>query len=184
MNWSNKIRSRFGSYKLRKELKLVKTKHRFINFKDAVKIGILFDGSEESHLKEIAEYIKRLGEKKKQVKVLGYWGKKELAENPIKAQGYPYFTKKNINWIMIPSHPLVTDFINTPFDILININTETCFPLQYISGLSRATLRVGKYVSSGTAYYDLMINQKNADLKHYFEQVDHYLNLINQNQNE
>lgn len=182
MNWSNRMRSSFGSYKLHKELKSLKIKHRFINFKDAVKIGVLFDGSEESHHKEIADYIKGLEEQKKQVKVLGYWGKKEVQENPIRNLGYSYFTKKNINWIMIPSHPLVTDFINTPFDILININTETCFPLQYISGLSRATLRVGKYTTSGTAYYDLMINQKHSDLRHYFEQVDHYLNLINQNQ--
>lgn len=181
IHWSFRLRSRFGNFKLQKELKGLKREHRFLNLKDAKRIGILFDGSEEGLLKEIDYFIKSFEKNNKNITALGYWDKKEIKDNPIRKFGYDYFTRSDVNWFLIPNHTIVKEFIYSDFDILINVNTENSFPLQYVAAMSKATMRVGKYFADSSHYYDLMIYQKSPtnNLKNYFEQVNHYLNIIN-----
>jgi hypothetical protein len=176
--WSYQLRSRFGTYRLLKEMKQLKREHRFINIEDARKIGFLFNASDAAALREIQGYIQRIATQKKEVVVLGYI-EKDTPENPLKKLGYSYFTRKNVNWLLIPNDTGVKEFTYSNFDILICVDNENCFPLQYISAMSKAVMRVGKYSEGNVRFYDLMINQKNNDLKSYFDQVDHYLNLIN-----
>lgn len=180
IKWSDKMRSRFGAYKLQKELGYIKRDHRFINFSDATNIGVLFDATDETSINEIEAFIKSLTQRNKTVSVLGYWSKKKSTENPLAKKGINYFTRKDVSLLFIPDSSNVMEFIHTSFDILININTEHCFPLQYVSAMSKATLRVGRYVPSSVPFYDLMINiNTTGKVKAYLEQVNHYLNIIN-----
>jgi hypothetical protein len=180
MSLLNNIRFRIGNYRFQKELKGVKREHKFINFKDAKSIGIIFDGSNDSEHPTIFQYIKSIQKEKKNVSVLGYLNRKDSPQSTIKKMGFDYFTRKDVNWYMVPNNQLVKKFLNEQFDILININSENCFPIQYISGLSKAKLRVGRYNEESAICYDFMINMKGSpNLRNYFEQVDHYLNLIN-----
>jgi hypothetical protein len=181
MSWGYKLRSNLGNYKLSREIKNLKREPRFINFSDSKKIGFLFDGSDEMYYGPIMQYIKKIA-KQKEVKVLAYWNKKDIPDNPLKKLDVDYFTKKDLNFSLIPQARNAREFAKIPFDILITININKCFPLQYITALSKAHLRVGMYNPDNALLFDLMINQQVGEgLKDYFIEVDHYLNLINKN---
>jgi hypothetical protein len=51
--------------------------------------------------------------------------------------------------------------------------------LKYISGLSKALFRVGKFSEINTDYYDMMIDLKpSMTSEEYLGQVQHYLTVI------
>jgi len=182
MKWLNDLRTKLGGSKLLKNLKGVNKTHRFINMDEAENIGILFEGTNESFNDIIHSYIKKLHKNKKEVHVLAYWSKKDIPDNPLKRLEINYFTKRDLNFKLIPNLQFVKNFINKDFDILISVNAENSFPLKYISALSNATMRIGAYQKDSTPFYDLMVNQKdNENIKEYFNQIDHYLNIINKN---
>lgn len=182
MSWTRRLRIKFGTYKLNREQKALKVQRKFINYADAKKIGVLIDATQESDLPVFKEFIDKLKQSKKKVTVLCFWNKKDIPDNPLLKLGYDYFTKSDVSFLLIPRHPLVDNFTKEEFDILINLNTNHCFPLQYIAGKSWAKFRVGKYDPDNAHYCDFMLNMNNdSSFKSYFEQLHHYLNIINYN---
>ena len=100
---------------------------------------------------------------------VGVYGK----ELPNQYTALRYFTclrKKEISILYIPSSVEADTFINTKFDILIDINFEKIFPLVYVSSLSRASFKVGLfYNESDTSVFDLMMELKEQfDLTYLF----------------
>jgi len=72
----------------------------------------------------------------------------------------------------------INDFINQPCDIFIDLCVSECFTIDYISGLTKAGLKVGSF-NRKKKYHDLMIDVKiNTSLNYLCEQVEHYLKMI------
>lgn len=179
MSISKRIRLSFADYIFKKKVKQLERTHSFIPFSEAKKIGILYNGTDEGNYEVVTQYLRYLRANNKEVKTLGFVDKKELPPNQFAKLGIDFFTKKHLNWHLVPDHPLVTNFVNENFDILINLSVEKCFPLQYISAISKARFRIGRYEEGHTNYYDLMINIDNGTtLKEFIKQIDHYLNMI------
>jgi hypothetical protein len=165
--------------KFQKEIRSFHRNRMVVSIKDAKSIGVLYNATEIEDFEIVKTYVRNLLADKKEVTSLGYVDKKELPANQFAKLGLDFFTRKNLNWYMVPNSPLVTNFINEDFDILINLNIGACFPLQYISAISKAKYRVGQYDIKNAIYYDLMIHTpKNETLKHFIEQTDYYLNQI------
>lgn len=72
-------------------------------------------------------------------------------------------------------------FINTKFDLLIDINFSNLFPLMYASSLSQAGLKVGLADDKPeSSPFDLMISMTSpVAIEKYLEQVLYYLEIIN-----
>ncbi len=93
---------------------------------------------------------------------------------------------REVNWKMIPKSAEVSQFLTERFDILINLylpaqekDHKKNQPIEYISALSKAKLRVGPF-SENTASFDLIIDvPAKADLQHLIKQIDFFLNRIN-----
>jgi hypothetical protein len=86
---------------------------------------------------------------------------------------------------MIPVNPVVKNFINEKFDILINLNSGKCFPLKYISALSKARFRVGRYNSQNAVCFDMMIKlHGEPTLKTVVEEIENFLRLINRHESK
>ncbi len=83
--------------------------------------------------------------KKIKVKALGYASNKLVTNHFLPVLSFDFFNPGQINWFHIPKAPCVQDFIETDFDICINISSENVFPLKYIAGMSKARLKVGAY---------------------------------------
>ncbi len=182
MSLNRRIRQAVADYVFNKKIKALERTHKVVSMEDARNIGILYDATDEGNYEVVTQYLRFLRNKQKEVKTLGFVDKKELPQNKFAKLGIDFFTKKHLNWQLIPTHPLVNNFINENFDILINLSVDKCFPLQYISAVSKAKFRVGRYELGHTNYYDLMINiETDSTLKNFIEQIDHYLNLVKPN---
>ena len=181
MKLYGKVRSALGRYSFKKELKKINNVHETVGFDEAKKIGILYDATEESDYEVVKEYVKRIrAEYKKDILAMGFVEKKKLPHSQFAQYGFDFFCLKDLDFRMIPNDPIVTNFINERFDILIHLQIQPCFPLQYIASLSQARFRVGRYKKNHVASYDMMINMKgNPGIKQVIEETEHFLRKLN-----
>ena len=129
---------------------------------------------------KISEFERTYGVKdKKDVLAMGYVDKKKPHKSQYAQFGLDFFTRKDLNFSMIPVDPIVQNFIEKKFDILINVNSSNSFPLQYISALSNAKFKVARFQNKKEDAFDMMIKIDNeAPLKTVLEEIEKYLRLI------
>jgi len=175
MSLQKTIRATLGNYRFLQEIKKVKRKSEAVGFGEAKNIGLLYDATDEYNFEIVKQYVKSVRSRQKEIRALGYVDKKNLPANQYAQYGLDFFTRKNLNWQMIPNNTIVTNFINEKFDILINL-TNKCFPLRYITAVSHARFRVGRFDKKNMFCYDLMI-QINGEpgIKNLLEEVENYL---------
>lgn len=173
----NLLKYKVATFILNRGVYLVKRKREVKNFKNAKNIGIVYDATNENTHNIVAEFVKKISNERKNVKALGYVNLKEGLCFHMPKLHYDFFTKKNINWYYKPKGHIVNNFTSEPFDILICLD-EVQLAIKYISIYSIAKYKVGKFDESNKKIYDLMIDQKNDDLKDFVQQIFYYLNLI------
>jgi hypothetical protein len=148
-------------------------------------IGILYDATSERHYEAVKQVVKDIRSQHKEVQALGYYNRRQLPRNRFAKLGLDFFTRKSVNWYMKPGNQIITNFINTEFDILINLNIEKCFPLKYISAKTHARFKIGRYDRRNAPICDMMIQVEDGlPVAEFLGQVLHYLNLINHNAQE
>ena len=154
-------------------------RRRAVTYESAQTIGILFDATELKHRETVLAFSKKLKERDKKVKLLGYFNNKQ----DVNAFPFKAFNKTEVDWLMRPKGETCESFMNTSFDLLIGIYEGNNLPLEYITALSKAHLRVGPYTDN-TYCYDLMIDTDKRDLENYIKQVEFYLNKMNSSKHE
>ena len=173
-------KKRFGEYFLKKEASGLYRKKEAINFATAKNIGILFDATDAEGFELVKKYIKFLKDSKKRVRSIGFYNAKEIPELQYSKLEYDFFTKKQVNWHFKPSDPLIKNFVEEEFDILINFTVHKCLPLVYIAALSKAKFKIGKHFPKYEMYYDLLLDvEEGKGLKYFMRNVDVYMNMIN-----
>jgi len=175
----NNLRYKFYLRALKKklaELKRAESPRKAINFDRAKTIGILFDASSSANCVFMNEYRETLIERGKEVSILGYFDDKQTHSNVI----FKYFNKKDLSWYWHPKSQTVNEFANQPFDILISLHLHPSPPLEYVSAISKAHIRVGRAREGNKEAYDFMVDVANDyDLKGFSEQIEYYLKIIN-----
>jgi hypothetical protein len=168
-----------GNIRFKRELVKAKREHEVVGFDEAKKIGILYDATDASNFEIMKAYVKKIRSHQKEVLALGYVDKKELPANQYAQYGLDFFTRKHLNWQMIPNYTIVSNFITEKFDILINLNSNKCFPLRYITALSHARFRIGRFDKKNMMCYEMMIDTKGEPgIKTFIEEVENYLRQI------
>jgi hypothetical protein len=127
------------------------------NINEAKKIGIIFNATQLVSFEIIRNLTRELSERKIKVSVLGYVHSKKLIDHYLYRKGFNFFTKNDLNWFKKPVADTVEEFINAPFDMLINLCLEEYYPIQYVVALSASSFKVGKY-SDEPNYLDFMID--------------------------
>jgi hypothetical protein len=88
-------------------------------------------------------------------------------------------TRKETNWLGFPVGGAVETFLSADFDLLINIITQPCFPLEAITALSGAAFKIG-WDYNKTGFYDLSVDvSANPDSLYLAEQQLFYLQTFN-----
>lgn len=170
---------------MHRELKGIRRHGEAVSFDKAGSIGILYNATAEKDYELIKEYVRSMRAQSKDVIALGYYDKKELPSMRFMKLGLDFFTRKALNWKQKPSNPIVNNFIKRQFDILICLNIDQNIPLRYVSALTHARFKVGKYESGIPPIYDLQIKlDGQVTLRQMIEQVNHYLNLIRNDSNQ
>lgn len=127
------------------------------NISDAKSIGIIYNATEYVSFEIIRNLVKDLSQDERKVAVLGYVDSKKLIDHYLYRKGFDFFSKNELNWYSRPISPVVEQFIKEPFDLLINLSLEDYFPIRYITALSPARFKTGRF-SPNDVYLDLMID--------------------------
>ncbi|MFH1005223.1 MAG: hypothetical protein V1781_07000 [Bacteroidota bacterium] len=180
MNLIQNIKNILGNYYLKHKMKSLHRNKAFINLEQAKTIGIVFDATEEENLELVKKYIAYLREMKKKVKAIGYFDQKQIPSFVYSKLEYDFFCSSELNWYNVPSVVYVENFLNDEFDILIDLNLDDCFPLRYISSLSKAKFKVGGKSEQNSSIFDLMIEiDLSKGIKYFLRTIDTYLFIIN-----
>jgi len=180
-----KIKSSIGQFFLKKDLQKSNRIRKPMSFSNVKTIGLLYIVPEEHIFPVITEFVKFLQDNNKIVKALGFTNTDYIPHYCFPKLTYDYFTKKNINWYGKPTHKFVDDFVNTDFDLMIDLHTSGNFTIQYIGYLCQSKFKVGKMSPPNLNNYDLMMNvAEEIELKEYIEQIKHYITQINISSNE
>ncbi|MBU0695672.1 MAG: hypothetical protein KKE39_03980 [Bacteroidetes bacterium] len=172
----NRIRLKSGFHKLRQEIKKLSRKNHSVSWSHAKNIGILLIIHNQKELVEAEKLALDFQNEDKKVKLLVYLADKTLAKPQI--QNIEILCDEDVEWNYIPKKEKILSFINQEFDMLINLCTEICFPLIYITALSKSLFKVGAYNSNQTAIFDFMIATEQHSLSGFSSELKHYLNKI------
>ena len=182
MSLLKKIKSIIGNYMLKQELQSF-TRNRKANkfsFDSCKTVGILFDATNAEDYEIVKRYVLYLREFRKKVNVIGFFDTKQMPPMTYSKLEYDFFSQKEINWMGKPAGIIIQNFINEEYDLLIDLNVHDHFPLKYISALSKARFKVGKYTENDTDMYDMMIDADNTKtVKYFLRQVDIYITMMN-----
>jgi hypothetical protein len=168
-----------GKLKLKKELKRLNRNVKAFNIDKASTIGIIYNATNRSDADLVKKFTQYLKEERKEVLSLGFIDSKD-SSNIVKPHlNYSYFDRSNLSKSMVPKGNEVNNFINKSFSILIDLNIDQCFPIEYISSLSNAKFKVGANSDYRDKVCDLVIDvSQNRSIEYLIIQTKHYLQMI------
>ncbi len=182
MSLLKNIKLSFANRALMQELKLAapNRKPNKFNFNQVKSVGIVFDATNVDDYEIVKRYVVFLREHTKKVKVIGFFSTKEIPALTYSKLEYDFFSLKELNWMGIPGSFVVKNFIDEEFDLLIDLNIHDHFSLKYISALSKAAFKVGKYNENDIEIFDMMIDADNTKtVKYFLRQIDTYITMLN-----
>lgn len=180
MSITKNIRSVLGRRKFRKDFKQLKREPESVSFEEASNIGIIYDATDERNSETVKNYMKTIRASfRKDIVAMGFVNKKKLHASQYAQFGLDYFSQKDLNFKMIPVNPVVKNFINKKFDILINICQQKSLPLAYVTAMSKARFKVGAFNNSTPEGLDMMVKvEGEPSLKIILEEIEHFLRII------
>lgn len=171
----NQIRLKFGFRQLKQELKKLNRKNRSTSLSNAQNIGVLINIQSQKQLQEIEDFAKSLTQQNKKVKLLAFIGDESLK---LSSSIIDIITIEDVNWNFIPKKDKVVSFVNHEFDILLNLCTEICFPLLYITALSKSLFKVGAYDKKISPFFDFMLQTQQQTAQGFTTELKYYLDKI------
>lgn len=174
------IKNRIFNRSLQQLGKQNRTDRKFTGFEKATNIGILFDATELNQRDFVLQYGKQLEKVGKKVKLLGYFDSKLDDPNFT----FKYFNRKNMDWAGRPNGAAVQEFAEQAFDIMINLDTHSKPPAEYVCAQSRAHLRVGPFTNHTFCYELIMDEHDSQNLKTFVQQMEFILEKTNTRQHE
>jgi len=175
------LRLKAGRMILRNRLSSVRRLQHGFNIEKVKKVGILWDATFENDFQHLAALNRQLNEMDKSVEVLT-WVPGKVVPDRLTGLTYMKFLKKgDLNWLFIPSSLDAKEFMNTKFDLLIDLNPASLFQLLYITSVSASPMKVGPDIAGEPekAPYDLMIKSSHPfSIALFLEHTMHYLTMI------
>jgi hypothetical protein len=129
-----------------------------INYKEAKRIGILFETTKKQPSEWMNGLRERLQKEGKEVELLGFFSKPPQQETE-----EAFFTSKDISISGKIASDKVDAFVKKEFDYLYCISEEDSAVFDSILAESRAKCRVGRYNSKKNMLYELMIHLRPED---------------------
>lgn len=171
-----KYRIKSGFYKLKQEIKKVSRINKSISLKTANFIGIVVSVENQTQLDEMTKIALDLQKANKRVSLIAFTSNPALKLST--ASPIQLLVKDDINWDFIPKREKIINFVNNEFDILINLCTEICFPLVYITALSKSLFKVGAYHKKNSGIYDFMLATQQQSISGFSNELKYYLDKI------
>lgn len=171
------IQTKIGYSLLKKRSASVYRNKMFSNFSSAKTLAVIFDASNVDESTNVRLLSKFCIENKLKFRALGFIKSFEQTEQFTLYTGLSYFSEKDFNLSGLPISGELNDFLETPFDILIDLHRKPIYFLDVILALSHAKMKLG-IKQNDKGFYDFMIDIDNNNLDYFVEQIKHYLNII------
>lgn len=175
------LRLKAGRMMLHRRLGSLRRMRQDFSLDRVKKVGILWDASFENDFQHLAALNRQLTEAGRSVEVLA-WIPGKVVPDRLTGLSYMKFLRKSeLNWAFLPVSEDAKKFLETKYDLLIDINPSSLFQLNAIVALSPSPMKVGPDITDmpHDAPYDLMIRApKPFSIAYFLEQVMHYLSLI------
>lgn len=169
----------FAGRKLKRDLLNRRIHRETVPFTDAKTIGVLFAAHTDEDIATALDYIDNLQKAGKEVEYIGFIGIKDYKKRFKNQEKDPhYIFESDFDFFHRPKRGLIEKFYKKNFDLLISLNYTNQFSLNYISSLSSARMRIGKFNMTTVNAFDFMIDDKGTDMKSYIDQLNHYLQLL------
>jgi hypothetical protein len=183
MELFKEIRLKIGRAIMLKKVAGTKRKVKYSNFSTIRSIGIVWDASKAAEFASLSRFHQKMLERKIDVMVLGYFPGRTLPDRYTAIRFLRCIRQDEINTFYQPVSAESKSFIKNPYDVLIDINFDNHFPLEYITALSMARFKVGLYNHRpADSMFDMMMELKApVDIDGYLSQVVHYLEMIKEN---
>ena len=174
------IREKFAESFLFKHMHETDRKQKQINLESARTVALLYYLPDEATFKTAETIVSRLNSMNLKVRVVCYTEQKTIPHYFVPKINQDIITVKDVNWRLQPVKPFVKDFLNTEYDILIDLSLDDHPPLRYCAAMSKANLKVGRMQEGHQLIYDLMIQAGPGEtIDSFLNQVIHYLSRIN-----
>ncbi len=142
---------------------------------NASSVGLLYLERDHAHFREIKELSRRLKEEfgVKRVGMMSFvpTDSKETPNWLVKKLDSGYFCKSDLNWYGWPSKEFEA-FVDTPFDILIDLELEPVLPLKFVMRSSVASMKVGVDSAEWNRDLDVRLVVTTAQEEAEMEEVD------------
>ena len=150
-------------------LESVKRTQKFVNLFTAKTAGILWMGHDYPAYESLVKVLEQ-----RQIK----WTDLCFTEDKNMPKAVNRISKKDFSLLGRPKSALVQNFINTEFDLFIDISLSSSVYAQVIRGLSRASFKAG-WSNLVHDFFDLRIDvRKHPEPVFLVEQLTHYLSEI------
>ncbi len=157
MKWADNIKARIGQQMLAGKTGSADRKITLCKLSEAKNIGIIFDATEYISFEIVRDLVKQLSNNTISISVLGYVDSKKLIDHYLYRKGFDFFCKNDLNWYYKPISSQTEQFINEPFDILIDLSLDYLFPIHFITTSSKASFKTGRYSLTDSSL-DFMID--------------------------
>ena len=175
------LRLKAGRMMLQRRLGSLRRMRQDFSLDRVTKVGILWDASLENDFQHLAVLTRKLSEAGKSVEVLAWIPGKVVPDRLTGLSYMKFLRQSDLSWTFLPVSEDAKKFLETKYDLLIDINPSSLFPLNAMVSLSSAPMKVGPDITDRpeNTPYDLMIKApKPFSIAHFLEQVMHYLSLI------
>lgn len=172
------IRLRIARFSIKRRTASSKRKKKAFNITEAKSIGIIFDGTSTKNFDGSYALYASLKNKGLKVSVLAYCDPKDVPQKFQIKEDIEFLSPKDINWYYRPKSETAEKFCKKEFDILINLDLNRQRPLSYISSVSPARFKAGRFCQE-CVFNDLSIRlDSEPTLEFFIHQLEHYLGQI------
>jgi hypothetical protein len=180
MGWIKNMKEAIGNYLLKgMAIKKARLSKPMPSFDTIHEIGIVYDAnsdSQEQQVNQIANYLRQEGKK---VFTLGYVDAKQLPSKTKFHISSSYYWHETLTKFNLPDRQKLSSFLNTEFDLLMNLFFVKELPLQAIAGLSKSKFIMGANIQGALPYNDFLIDTgSEKELSNLGLQMIHYLKVI------
>lgn len=178
MKFVEDIKEKIGTHVLERKLRNQDRKPEFYNFDTAKSAGIIFNAMHQQSYITSKGFITSLRKRGMRVRGLGYVANQEAIEYFPMHDGIRFFSIRNNNWFLMPQNPDVQEFIDSNFDLLIDLTLKDLLPIKHIISVTNAKLKLGNNMDCLDLYDFLIDVKENDSLDFFLEQIKHYMDVI------
>ncbi len=171
-------RQNIGNSLLRRKLRNQRRKKFISNFENSQLIGVVFKTDNQSDFEIVKKFLHFLTEQNNKIVAMCYVDVKKVPDYYLLRKGFNFFSRNDLNFFFLPKSNSILDFIEKPFDMLIDLSTDNNFPLHFISNLSKAKFKIGKF-NANSSCFDVMIDiSKDNSVQSLIEHIKHYVPVL------